>query len=85
MAERALKRNDLVVATARNLESIRDLEADNCRILQLDVTDDFCRIEETVSRAIAFWGRIDVLVNNAGHGILGFTEEVSYAAFPLFY
>lgn len=76
IAKQALERNDLVIATARSLDSIKDLESDSCKILQLDVTDDLSIVQQKAIQALEFWQRVDVLVNNAGHGILGFTEEV---------
>jgi NAD(P)-dependent dehydrogenase (short-subunit alcohol dehydrogenase family) len=48
---------------------------DHIEILQLDVTDHR-RIEETVASVIERYGRIDVLVNNAGFAVGGFVEEV---------
>jgi len=55
------------VATARSLEKIQDFPpSDNLRLLQLDVTDSQEAIQARVEEAVKFWGRIDVLVNNAG-------------------
>ncbi len=77
----ALDRGDRVVATARNVESLKDLvETYGERILalELDVTDraaDFA----TVARAFQHFGRVDVIVNNAGYGQFGFIEELSEA------
>jgi NAD(P)-dependent dehydrogenase (short-subunit alcohol dehydrogenase family) len=73
----ALRRGDNVVATARNVESIRSLGAGaNFLALPLDVTraDE---IEVTITRVIETFGRIDVLVNNAGFGSVGAVEETS--------
>lgn len=43
--------------------------------VQLDVTADFDTLRWKAAEAVAKWGRIDVLVNNAGAGMPGFTEE----------
>ena len=47
-------------------------------IASLDVTAPFAKIRELADEVIAKWGRIDVLVNNAGAGMLGITEEVGW-------
>lgn len=77
--EAALKRGDLVAATARNTDSLKELVAtygDAILPLQLDVTDrsaDFDAIKQAHDR----FGRLDIIVNNAGYGLFGAIEEVS--------
>ena len=78
LTEIALSRGDRVIATARNLENLKDLESANCKTFQLDVTDGFDTIQARVQEAVDVWGRIDVLVNNAGLGTSGVTEEIGY-------
>lgn len=65
-----------VIATARNLDDIRDLEGDGVEILPLDVTDEASR-QAAVQEVLARHGRIDVLVNNAGYGGFLPVEETS--------
>ncbi|KAF9494389.1 NAD(P)-binding protein [Pleurotus eryngii] len=79
----ALARGDKVIATARSLSKIEDLsenpfvedKADNLRLLALDVTAGFAVIKEILDKANKIWGRIDVLVNNAGYGVPATIEE----------
>lgn len=81
VAEVALEQGDRVVATARNAESIVDLVAthgDRCRAVTLDVTDARA-ISAVVAQAIEAFGTIDVLVNNAGIGLVGALEETDDA------
>ena len=79
LAEEVLKRGDKVVATARKLEKVSDLEAKHpgeALAVALDVTDA-SQVDAAVKQAIAEFGRVDVLVNNAGYGVAGAVEEVS--------
>lgn len=79
LVKAALERNDKVIATARVLEQIQDLRtlADSSRLylMQLDITDSQEVINSKVTEAIDVWGRIDVLVNNAGTGVKMILEE----------
>lgn len=76
LVEELLKSGENVLATARNIENIRDLEVLGARITTLDVTNKTDCLTATQFALDAF-GRIDVLVNNAGYGTIGAIEEVS--------
>jgi NAD(P)-dependent dehydrogenase (short-subunit alcohol dehydrogenase family) len=78
-AEAALERGDKVAATARDvagLEALRQAHGDRVLTLALDVTDKSA-VDDAVARAHAHFGRLDVVVNNAGYGLFGTIEEVS--------
>jgi NAD(P)-dependent dehydrogenase (short-subunit alcohol dehydrogenase family) len=87
LAEEVLKAGGKVVATARNLDKVKDFEAkypQTAKALALDVTDAG-QVDSVVTQAIAKFGRVDVLVNNAGYGVAGAIEEVSEAEYmPMF-
>jgi NAD(P)-dependent dehydrogenase (short-subunit alcohol dehydrogenase family) len=75
----ALERGDRVAATARDTATLDDLAeryGERLLALQLDVTDrdaDFAAVAAAHER----FGRLDVVVNNAGYGHFGFVEELS--------
>jgi NAD(P)-dependent dehydrogenase (short-subunit alcohol dehydrogenase family) len=77
IAEAALDRGDSVVATSRRTDALDDLAGDD-RVLvrRLDVTDPAQR-EAAVAAALERFGRIDVLVNNAGRTQVGAVEETT--------
>jgi NAD(P)-dependent dehydrogenase (short-subunit alcohol dehydrogenase family) len=75
IAEAALARGDRVVATARRTQSIVDLAGDRVLLAPLDVTRAE-EIDAAVRAALERFGRIDVLVNNAGYGLVGALEEL---------
>ena len=79
IAQAALEQGDRIVATARNLEALeRSLPADdNVLHVALDVTRPD-QSQTAASDAVARFGRIDVLVNNAGYGQLGVFEEIAH-------
>jgi NAD(P)-dependent dehydrogenase (short-subunit alcohol dehydrogenase family) len=74
-ADAALARGDSVVATARRVESVEDLEGDRVLVVALDVTRQE-QIDSAVRSSLERFGRIDVLVNNAGYSSVGAVEEV---------
>jgi short-subunit dehydrogenase len=78
-AEAFLKRGDNVAATARNLNTLSDLTqkyGKQLLAIQLDVNDRQADVD-AVKQANDHFGRIDVLINNAGFGLFGSIEETT--------
>ena len=79
LAEAVLQKGDYLLATARKPEQLGALiehYPETAKAVRLDVTVSQ-DIQAAVDSAIATFGRIDVLVNNAGHGLIAALEEVS--------
>jgi NAD(P)-dependent dehydrogenase (short-subunit alcohol dehydrogenase family) len=77
-ARAALQRGDCVVATARNTGPLEELAAgdpERALVATLDVTDRDA-VSDTVTSALERFGRLDVVINNAGYGIHGAVEEL---------
>ena len=77
IVEGLLERGDLVVATARNADDLGGLTTrfgDQVRIEALDVTRAK-DAERVIGETVRAFGRLDVVVNNAGYGVMGAFEE----------
>jgi NAD(P)-dependent dehydrogenase (short-subunit alcohol dehydrogenase family) len=82
IAKAALHAGDRVVATGRNMDKLRaafaGAETPNLALVQLDISDA-AQAQPAMAEDLARFGRIDVLVNNAGNSLLGNFEELSNA------
>jgi len=87
LAKELLRRGERVIATARDVSKLEDLTGlnpENLHTFTLDVTKP-AQIESVAQQAIAAFGHVDVLVNNAGYGLSGAIEEISEDEFePMF-
>ncbi|WP_312744019.1 SDR family NAD(P)-dependent oxidoreductase [Sphingobacterium multivorum] len=77
--EAALKRGDKVAATARNINSIAALKetyGDQVLVLEVDVTNR-SQVQNAIHQAKQYFGRLDIVLNNAGYSLVGTIEESS--------
>jgi NAD(P)-dependent dehydrogenase (short-subunit alcohol dehydrogenase family) len=78
-AEAFLERGDNVIATARNTKALDALVkkyGDSVLTLQLDVTNR-AQSFAVVKKAVEHFGKLDVVINNAGYGLFGTIEETT--------
>lgn len=80
ITEAALAAGHRVVAGARSAEALADLHSDRLAVVELDVTDED-QVRAAVDTALTRFGRIDVLVNNAGYANMGAIEDVDFDDF----
>lgn len=79
LTEKLLARGDRVAATLRKTDALDSLRArfgDQLWVARLDVSDTRA-IHQVFDQAVAHWGRIDVVVSNAGYALFGAGEEAS--------
>jgi len=78
----ALQAGDCVVATGRSFDKVRgayrDVATENIAFFQLDVANE-ARAKAAVDEVVKQFGRIDVVVNNAGYSLFGNFEEMTTA------
>ena len=78
-AEAALERGDKVAATARSVDNIAGLKeryGENVLTIELDVTKPD-QAKTAIAEAYAYFGRLDIVLNNAGYSLVGTIEEAS--------
>lgn len=76
LALKALKEGDQVIAAVRSPSKIPDsLKVEGVRILQFDLSFTQEEMNAYAERAFEAFGRVDVLVNNAGYAYMGAIEE----------
>ena len=79
LAKKLLARGYNVVATSRTIDALKDavgVHSTNFLPLAMNIVDE-ADVKQGLNEAIAHFGSIDVVVNNAGYGLMGGLEELS--------
>ncbi|KAH7112583.1 oxidoreductase,short chain dehydrogenase-like protein [Dendryphion nanum] len=72
-----IRKGDRVIATARDISKIQHFKEEGATVLQLDLTSGQEAFNKLATDAIAIYGKVDVLVNNAGYAHFGTVEDDS--------
>ncbi|WP_232224194.1 SDR family NAD(P)-dependent oxidoreductase [Mastigocladopsis repens] len=70
LAQAVLDKGDIVIGTTRDGKADLNGDSNNLKLFKLELTDS-AQIKQTVEAAYQLHGRLDVIVNNAGYGLLG--------------
>ncbi|CAD6586846.1 MAG: hypothetical protein CYPHOPRED_003690, partial [Cyphobasidiales sp. Tagirdzhanova-0007] len=81
LALESIKAGYRVIATTRRRIDVPDLVEAGASIIELDVTISEAQIREFAAEAIAIYGQIDYLINNAGKTFFGTVEETSLSTY----
>jgi NAD(P)-dependent dehydrogenase (short-subunit alcohol dehydrogenase family) len=81
LIEALVARGERVIASGRNVEKrLGHLHSENLALLELDITSSFSDIKTQIAHAWTIFGKIDVLMNNAGMSSMRSAEEAEYVA-----
>ncbi|TKA71500.1 hypothetical protein B0A55_06478 [Friedmanniomyces simplex] len=75
-SKQILQGGDKASATARKVDSLNELKGPGAAVLQLDVTAPIIELKAKIEAAVGIYGRVDVLVSNAGYVQLGAVEDL---------